>query len=63
MTAVRLRPALQLIRRFTFPAPQLRLTVQAHQAGLLMPLRVVQHVFVEREAAQVLEAIFALVLV
>eukprot|EP00959_Pyramimonas_sp_CCMP1952_P001942 39965-Pyramimonas_sp.AAC.1 len=44
MPAFRLRPVLQLISRCTFPAPQLRLTVQADQVGLLLPLRVVQHV-------------------
>ena len=53
------RPVLQLICCFTFAAPELRLTVLAHQAGLLPSRRVVQRVLVELEAAEWLHALVA----
>ena len=47
----------------TFGASELRLTVPAHQAGLLSSLHGEQHVLVELEAAELLQAFLALVLV
>ena len=52
-----------LICCFTCAAPELRLTGVAHQAGLLPSRCVVQRVLVELEAAELLEALLALVLV
>ena len=61
--ALFLRPVLQLICCITSAASELRLTVPAHQAGLLSSLHGEQHVLVELEAAELLQALFALVLV
>ena len=55
--AFRLRPVLHLIRRFTLGAPQLRLTIDAHQAGCVFSVDVVQQVLVELETAEVSEAL------
>ena len=68
MVAFILRPVPQLICRITFAAPGLRQTVSAQQAGLLSSLYGVLHVLVELEvfeleAAELLQAFFALVLV
>ena len=60
---IRLRPELQLICSFTFAASELRLTIPADQTGSLSSLHVVQHVLVEFEPAELLQAFLALVLV
>ena len=61
--AIRLRPELQLICCFTFAASELRLTLPALQTGFLSSFHFVQHVLVELEAAELLQAFLALVLV
>ena len=54
---------LHFIRRLTFAAPQFRLTLLAHQAGLFSSIRVIQHVLVEFEVAECSEALLTLVIV
>ena len=53
----RLRPVLQLIFCLTLAASKLRPTVPAHQAGQLSSLHGEQHVLVEFEAAELLQAL------
>ena len=57
-----LRPILQLICCLAFAAPELRLTISAHQAGFVLSLGVLQHVLLEVVAAEFLEALLALML-
>ena len=57
-----LGPVLQLVCHFTVAAPELRLTFHAHFAGAWAPNPILQQTLIKFAAAQLLQALGALVL-